>query len=502
MMIDSCTFYQIKELAERDGLSPVQIADSLGISSPTVRKWLGREHFGKPGRARRARVIDPYKALVRRLIERHPSYTGVQVLRGLREHGYEGGYTAVTDYLRNIRPPRKTAFLTLAFAPGECAQIDWGSAGVMQVGDARRRVSFFVMVLCYSRMLYVEFTLKQAMEHFLSCQRHALEFFGAVPAKVMVDNCKTAVLKRPRGEPAELNPRYAEFARHYGFRIVPCNVRAAHEKGRVENGIGYVRKSLLNGLDLSSLPALQLAADSWRDQVANVRVHGATGKPPVELFGTDKQHLQPLPLMPYDCGVSQRTWSNSQFRVAFEANRYSVPAQYASTRPLTMRVYPDTLCIYHDGQLIAEHKRCYDRRRDFENPDHPKPLLAGRAKARQQHLLRRFFTLGSVAETYYHGLLERRLNPISHIRQILTLLDIHGPDKVAEAMIDAAEFHAFSSDCITNLLEQRARGRSEAAPLHLARNQDLLELELDQPDLTIYPHNEEDPDNEPDQRYT
>jgi transposase len=497
-MIDATTFYRIKNLAERDGLNAVQIAEQLQLSPPTVRKWLAREQFEKPERKRRERIIDPYKPLIHRLVERY-EYSGRQIFRILCEEGYGGGYTAVTDFLRTIRPPRKTAFLTLAFAPGECAQIDWGPAGVMQLGEVRRRVSFFVMVLCYSRMLYVEFTLKQAMEHFLSCQRHALEFFGGVPLKVMVDNCKTAVLKRPRGEPAELNPRYADFARHYRFEIVPCNVRAAHEKGRVENAIGYVKKNLLNGLELSSLTGLQLAADNWRDQVANVRIHGTTGKRPVDLFEQEKKQLQPLPLNPYDCGVSHRSCSNSQFRVAFETNRYSVPAQYASTRPLTLRVYPDTICIYRDGELIAEHKRCYERRRNFEHPDHPKPLLAQRAKARDQHLMRRFVALGPIAETFYHGLRERRLNPITHVRRILALVDIYDEDNVTAAMTDAAEFRAFSSECITNLLEQRARGRSEAAPLHLPRNQDLLEIDLDQPDLDIYTENDEEQDNESNQ---
>ena len=117
-MIDPNTFYRIKELAEREGLNPAQIAAALGLSAPTVRKWLAKAQYGKPDRRRRPRRLDPYKPLIRRLIDRHP-YTAVQILRTLREEGYQGGYTAVTDYLRAIRPPRKTSYLTLAFAPGE-----------------------------------------------------------------------------------------------------------------------------------------------------------------------------------------------------------------------------------------------------------------------------------------------------------------------------------------------------------------------------------------------
>ena len=95
---------------------------------------------------------------------------------------------------------RAPAFLTLVFAPGECAQVDWGCAGSMAVGSTRRRLSFFVMVLCYSRFCYLEFSLGEATEHFLAAHQNAFEFFGRVPAKIIIDNPKTAVLKHPAGE--------------------------------------------------------------------------------------------------------------------------------------------------------------------------------------------------------------------------------------------------------------------------------------------------------------
>ena len=96
-------------------------------------------------------------------------------------------------------PDGQPAFLTLAFAPGECAQVDWGAFGAVPVGQTQRRLSFFVMVLCYSRMMYVEFTVSQTMEHFLACHHHAFEFFGGIPKKVMVDNLKSAVLTASPG---------------------------------------------------------------------------------------------------------------------------------------------------------------------------------------------------------------------------------------------------------------------------------------------------------------
>jgi transposase len=118
------------------------------------------------------------------MLQTHP-FSAAQVYQRLREMGFDGGYTIVKDYVRKTRPRRSAAYLKLAFAPGECAQVDWGAYGAVRVGDTRRRLSFFVMVLCYSRMMYAEFTLSQTMEHFLACHQHAFDFFGGLPAKIM-----------------------------------------------------------------------------------------------------------------------------------------------------------------------------------------------------------------------------------------------------------------------------------------------------------------------------
>ena len=165
-----------------------------------------------------------------------------------------------------MRPTRRPAFLTLAFAPGEAAQVDWGEYGTVQVGSTRRKLSFFIMVLCYSRLMYLEFTVSQTLEHFLTCHQHA--FFRGVPAKIMIDNLKSAVLKRLTGEIPLFNPRYRDFAGHYGFTIAPCGIGKGNEKGRVENGVGYVKKNFLNGLDPPDFSAVNPAAQHWLEAIA------------------------------------------------------------------------------------------------------------------------------------------------------------------------------------------------------------------------------------------
>jgi hypothetical protein len=306
----------------------------------------------------------------------------------------------------------------------------------------------------------------------------------------MVDNLKCAVLKRLVGNAPVFNPKYLEFSSHYGFNIRACNVRKGNEKGRVENGVGYVKKNFLAGLEIPDFSMINPTAHIWLDQVANVRVHGTTHERPVDLFALEKPKLQPLPVMPYDIATPCPTRANKCFRVKLDSNRYSVPSEYAGAR-LTLKAYNDRICIYSKHNLIARHERSYDRNQDIENPDHPRALLQQRRKAKEQRLLMQFLKLSPKSEAYYAELANRRLNPRHHIRHIVALGEIYGAEKVARAIEDAFTFQAFSCEYIANILEQRERMRPQAAALHVTRRQDLLELDLPEPDLSIYDEQEE-----------
>jgi transposase len=484
-MIDYETFCKIREYREQRGLKVAQIARALDLDRRTVAKWIDEPRFRPRQSTARASKLDPFKSQIRQWLENHP-YSAQQVFQRLREDGFDGGYSIVKDYVRIVRPRRVPAFLTLSFAAGECAQVDWGSYGTVAVGETRRKLSLFVMVLCYSRLLYVELTLNQRMEQFLACHQNAFAYFGnRVPEKIMLDNLKSAVLRRLTGEAPTFNPHYMDFARHAGFTVIACNKGKGNEKGRVESGVGYVKKNFLNGLDIPQFSALNPAARVWMDTIANVRIHGETHKPPVELFAKEQAVLHPGPVEPYDVATVRQVRASPRFRVSYDANRYSVPAEYASTLVM-LKVYPDRLCMYHHDKLIARHVRCYDRHKDFENPDHPKALLAQRENAREQKLLGRFLALSPKAEDYYQALAERRLNPRHHVQKIVALSEIYGTEAVARAMEDAFAFQAFSCEYIANLLESRKRLRPEPTALQLTRRQDLLELDMPEPDLTVY----------------
>jgi hypothetical protein len=256
----------------------------------------------------------------------------------------------------------------------------------------------------------------------------------------------------------------------------------------VENAVGYVKKNFLNGLDIPDFSAIHPAARLWLDNIANVRIHGETHKRPVDLFDEERPCLSPLPLNPFDVATVLQARAGSQFRITYDANRYSVPAEYAGER-LTLKSYPDRICIYKDERLIARHPRSYDRHRDFEDPDHPKALLLQRRKAKDQKIYMRFLTLSPKAEQYYLMLTQKRMNPKHHLQKIVALSEIYTPDEVARAIDDAFNFQAFSSEYIANILESRARLLPEPGALHITRNQDLLNIDIQKPDLSVYERN-------------
>ncbi len=483
-MIDFELFSKIRNYHEQKGLSATQIADELGLDQRTVSKWLQEKRFRQRAPVVRASRLDPFKGAIVRMLEAHP-YTAAQLLQKIREEGYAGGYTIVKDYVHQVRPRRSPAFLKLSFAPGECAQVDWGSFGTIRVGESSRRLSFFVMVLCYSRMMYLEFTVSQTMEHWLGCHQNAFDAFGSVPEKIMVDNLKSAVLRRIVGQAPVFNPKYLDFANHYDFKIVPCGKGKGNEKGRVENGVGYVKKNLLAGLDLPHFEAMEAVATRWLETIANVRIHGETRRKPMELFAEERPSLRSLPPNPYDIGTITQVRASRQFRVALDSNQYSVPAEFAGAS-LTLKAYPDRLCIYHGEKLIARHARSYDRHKDIEDPDHPRELIAQRKKAREQKIFMRFVSLCPRATDYFRELEKRRMNPRHHVQKIVALSEIYGEPPVARAMEDAFHFQAFSCEYIANLCEQRTRSLPEPGALHLTRRSDLLDLEVQQPDLSVY----------------
>lgn len=486
-MISEELYWRIQHLHRIDGLTPPQIAEKTGLSRPTVRKWLKSDRWEPRRRPEKSSILDPHKDRIRQLLQRH-DYTATQVYQTLqREAGFQGSYSQVKRFVRQIRPAKEKAYMQLHFRAGEAMQVDFGSCGTVPCGSSSRRLSVLVVTLCNSRLMYGEFFACERLEHFLTGIRHALEFFRGVPEQVIVDNCKTAVLDHSAYGHVRLHPRFNDMAAHYGFMPVACNPASPQEKGRVENGVKYVKNNFMYGRTPCSLPQINAALTEWRDNVANVRVHGTTRQQPLELFRREeKQALYALPSAPADCAITESHRANKFCRVTFDSNRYSVPEKYAR-KQLTVRASPDHVLIYHGEKLAAEHSRSYDRNTEVIDPDHPEEMKRKRQRAREQNLEHDFLTLGAAAETFLAELKKRQINPRSHLRRIMTLVHMHGKAPVTTALENAVHFTAFRAEYVEHLTLAYSSGTGyETNPLHVPRAGDALDTAVDEPDMNQY----------------
>jgi hypothetical protein len=186
----------------------------------------------------------------------------------------------------------------------------------------------------------------------------------------------------------------------------------------------------LRGLELTELSAIQATAQVWLDTIANVRIE--TQQRPIDMLQQECRQLRSLNPHPYDVARTVTTIASSQFRITLDTNTYSVPSQYAHRR-LTIKAYPDRICIYFDTELIARHKRCYGRHQDIEDPEHAKALIARRSRAREQRLMLRFLALSPDAQAYYDGLEQKRFNAEGRTRKLAMKFD---SSRVTRALTD------------------------------------------------------------------
>jgi transposase len=477
---------EIRRRFHVDKLSQREIARALKVDRGTVRRALKREHVPTQPSRVRGSIVDPFRKDVDELLAATPTLTAVRLLEELQRRGFPGRITAVRIFLAKIRERRqRDAFVRRVFHPGEAAEVDWMKCGSIEVGGRKRTISAFVMTLCYSRMLYLEFTFSEAFEEFLRCHVNAFGFFGGVPRKILYDNLKSVVLAHV-GPDVRYNPRFIDFAGHYFFKPVACNARAGWEKGRVERANRYIRENFLLGRTFRSLEELNAAAVAWRDEKANKRIHKTTGRRPIDLFGDDKARLLALPEAPYDTRILRSVRVTPDCRVAFENNTYSVPPKHVGAW-VTLRASPTEICIYDGVALVARHARSFETHQDVLDADHAKAVLARKRRGSAQTLQRLFLALAPEAKAYLSGLVKSELVVDRHLQRILDLVATYGKAEVLGAILQALKYGAFGADYIENIVlsERRKRREGQRTPLKIQKKE-LAQIDLPEQGLEHY----------------
>ncbi len=285
--------------------------------------------------------------------------SGVAIRAALaREHGFRGSYSAVRRMLAQIRaeqPPEAT--VRLHFDPAEAAQVDFGAGPKLPDPDTgeQRRTWAFVMTLCFSRHQYVEFVWDQTVATWLGCHRRAFEWFGAVPARLIIDNPKCAITRACARDP-EVQRAYAECAEGYGFKIDPCPPADPQKKGIVEAGVKYVKGNFLPLREFRDLVDLNAQARAWVMTEAGVRIHGTTRRQPLDLFEIERPLMRALPAVAPDLGSWHRVVVHRDCFVSHARILYSAPYPLVG-KTLWLRATDGAVSIYEDYRLVAMHRR-------------------------------------------------------------------------------------------------------------------------------------------------
>lgn len=483
---DTTQLAEVLRLSLIEGLAIRAIARRLQLSRKTVRKMLGRAPTLKHPLTEmpRGSLLDVYDAEIRRLVADTPELQAPAVLERLRPLGYTGGITILRDRLRGLRPrAAKEAFLTLDFAPGAAFQVDWADFGFALPG-CPRRVNAFVMAACYSRYLYIEFTLSQAMGTFLRCMERGVRFFGGVAVADIFDNMKTVVLSHAP-HATVFNRRFLEYARARGFAVVACNVRKGNEKGRVERPIGFVRTRFWPGRRFTDLMDLNRQALRWRDDFANNRVHEETGKVPALVFRHEEQRcLKPIPATPFDVDDVETNGVTKTFRVTFDRNRYSVPWRLASQNVL-VRADDDVVAIFLGQKQVAAHRRSWSVGEDIEHPSHREGLLQMKPRAAAGALPPGLIGLDETGTTYFKIFAAGGRSVQRETVRLIFLVELFGEQPTRAAVAEVMATGHVGAEYVEYVLRHKKGLTPSAAPLRLG-DPTLDALSLREPDLSLY----------------
>ncbi len=277
-MITGEVFMDIKAM-NRNGLSIRRIAKITGLHRKTVKRHLESASLPEYRRTkRRGSILDPFRPMIDAYLE-EDDYQGSWIFDKLVRMGYKGGYTVVKDAVRAIKGEKtRIAYIRFETEPAFQAQVDWGDFQIEEPDGTIHTVYAFVMVLGYSRAMYVEFVERRTLEAFMDCHIRAFDYLGGVPKEILYDNMKHVVIKRLSGRPV-FNIEFSRFANHYEFHPRLCPPYAPWVKGKVERPIHYVRERFWRGYSCVSLEKTNQDVRAWLSETANRRLHGTYWQP-------------------------------------------------------------------------------------------------------------------------------------------------------------------------------------------------------------------------------
>ena len=479
-MIDRQSVFEIHRLLN-NGLSVQKISQRLHLDWRTVKKYIDdpspEKSYGKRGGK-----LDPFKDEITRLLDIEPDVSAVVIKQKIDELGYGGGISILKDYLRTVRKPHdKKVFIRFESPPGRQMQIDWGHLGSLAYGDTTRKLYCLAVIECHSRMLYVEFVHSQKQPVLHQALFNAFAFFNGTPEQIVVDNMLTAVIER-RGPLVRFNDAFLDFLRPLRITPVACNVRAPHEKGKVENSIKYIRHNFWPLRTFADIGDVRMQSRQWLDTVANIRVHQTTGQRPAVRF--EKTKLRPLPEGLPDLRETCFLKVYQDFAVRFEANTYTAPP-WTVGKYVTLKADHATVTIYYQDKKIAAHPRSFERKKRIESVSHKQQVKKLRRRMWRDKDIAALSSLGPEVVEYLRALVDARQPVGKNVARMLWLRDEYGAESLIFAIRKALLHNAFGAAYVENILHRQMTPVRRHPPVKL-KDDRLNRIRLNEPSLAEY----------------
>lgn len=457
------------------------IANQLNVHGGTVQRVLAQAGLSKTVIKPQKSIIDSFLPFILEQLDKYPKLTASRLYDMVCERGYAGG----SNHFRHLialyrKKPAAEAYLRLRTLPAEQAQVDWGHFGHITVGKAKRALSAFVMVLSFSRKVFLRFYLNQRMENFLRGHQEAFEQWGGVPRVLLFDNLKSAVLER-QGNAIRFNPTLLDFAAHYRFEPRPVAVARGNEKGRVERAIRYIREGFFAGRQWNDLDDLNAQAQAWCDGQASNRPCPEDKSQTVnEVFLKEQPKLISLPDNPYSTDEKETVKVGKTPYIRFDLNDYSIPHTYTK-KSLTVIATLKKVCILDGLEKIAEHVRSFDKNRQVENPAHIEELIKRKRQASQHRGQDRLTQTISCGRAFLERAADAGYQLKSTVSHLLQLLDDYGAAAFEIAMDEALMQQVFHPNRVQLNLEKNRTSEEPPIPLSLPNDKRLR-------DIVVKPH--------------
>lgn len=415
------------------------IGTELGRHHDTVERVLAHEGLGVHKQSTRARLVDAFLPFLKETLEKYPRLRASRLWSMAKARGYTGSKSGFRAIVSRLRPRRQAeAYVRRAVLPGQEAQVDWAHFGKLVVGRAQRDLWAFVMVLSYSRLRFVRFSLRAAMPSFLRGHVEAFHFFGAVPRTLLYDNLKSAVLER-EGDAVRFHPTLLALAGHYRFEPRACAPYCPNEKGRVERAIRDVRDNFFAAREVGALAALNDQARAWCLEIARER-----RVPDARELTIQEAFLQEMPKMieraaddfPVEERVEVRVGKTPYVR--FDKNDYSVPHTHVQ-RSLTVIATDERVRVVDPDvvtEVLADHPRSFDRDQRMEQPGHLRALVEHKRRAHQSRGFDRLFSVVPSSRAMMEKIAERGGNLGATTSGLLGLLDRTGAELLERAVAE------------------------------------------------------------------